>query len=436
MSIFLIYVAIFFTMAFWDARGVKNASGFFINNRASSRTQVTFSLIASCVGGSATIGMCGLAYQVGWPAFWWLGSGAIGLSILTFFLAKKVRASAGLTMPEIVKRDLGPQTHRAITIVIFFAWIAILAAQFVAMGQVVSLLTDWNPSVALVAGVIFIVAYTLLGGQTSVMKSDVLQLLVMLVGLLLLLLFCFSLGTAQNTLSNTSFELINNHFGLSKVSYFLLLLGGSYVICPMLFSRFMSAKNEVIAYQSGWLAAIGLLVMTTLIVSIGIMAQGLLPSGVAADKVLMEMVSLLPIWGQTVLLLALMSAILSSADSCLITAATVLSNDLFHRPTVQFSRACILVIGFLGYILSCADKGILGLLLMANNIYVCGVVAPVFIAMMVAKPLNYRWALSAVIVGGSLGLISEMTQITEISYMAIGLSIILSLQASNETKQR
>ena len=166
------------------------------------------------------------------------------------------------------------------------------------------------------------------------------------------------------------------------------------------------------------------------------MAQGLLPSGVAADKVLMEMVSLLPIWGQTVLLLALMSAILSSADSCLITAATVLSNDLFHRPTVQFSRACILVIGFLGYILSCADKGILGLLLMANNIYVCGVVAPVFIAMMVAKPLNYRWALSAVIVGGSLGLISEMTQITEISYMAIGLSIILSLQASNETKQR
>lgn len=434
MNIFLIYVAIFLAMAFWDARGVTSASGFFINNRTSSRTQVTFSLIASCVGGSATIGMCGLAYQVGWPAFWWLGSGAIGLSVLTFFLAKKVRASAGLTMPEIVKRDLGPQTHRAITIIIFFAWIAILAAQFVAMGQVVSLLTDWNQSVALVAGVIFIVAYTLLGGQTSVMKSDVLQLLVMLVGLLLL--FCFSLENAQNTLSNASFELINDDFGLSKVSYFLLLLGGSYVICPMLFSRFMSAKNEAIAYQSGWLAVIGLLMMTALIVSIGIMAQGALPSGVAADKVLMEMVSQLPVWGQTVLLLALMSAILSSADSCLITAATVLSNDLFHRPTVQFSRSCILVIGFLGYILSCGDKGILGLLLMANNIYVCGVVAPVFITMMVSKPLNYHWALSAVIVGGVLGLISEMTQITEISYMAIGLSIILSLQASKATKER
>lgn len=344
MSIFVIYVAIFLAMAFWDARGVTSASGFFINNRTSSRTQVTFSLIASCVGGSATIGMCGLAYQVGWPAFWWLGSGAIGLSVLTFFLAKKVRASAGLTMPEIVKRDLGPQTHRAITIVIFFAWIAILAAQFVAMGQVVSLLTDWNQSVALVAGVIFIVAYTLLGGQTSVMKSDVLQLLVMLLGLLFL--FCFSLDTAQNTLSNASFELINSDFGLSKVSYFLLLLGGSYVICPMLFSRFMSAKNEAIVYQSGWLAVIGLLMMSALIVSIGIMAQGVLPSGVAADKVLMEMVSQLPVWGQTVLLLALMSAILSSADSCLITAATVLSNDLFHRPTVQFSRSCILVIGF------------------------------------------------------------------------------------------
>lgn len=87
MTAFLLYVALFLLLAFWDAREVKTASGFFINSQQSSRTQVSFSLIASCVGGSATIGMCGLAYQVGMPAFWWLGSGAIGLAVLTLFFS-------------------------------------------------------------------------------------------------------------------------------------------------------------------------------------------------------------------------------------------------------------------------------------------------------------------------------------------------------------
>lgn len=433
MTAFLLYVALFLLLAFWDAREVKTASGFFINSQQSSRTQVSFSLIASCVGGSATIGMCGLAYQVGMPAFWWLGSGAIGLAVLTLFLAKKVRNGEALTMPEMVKRDLGAPAHKAITLTIFIAWIAILAAQFVAMSQVIDLLTGWGTQNALIAGALFIVTYTLLGGQTSVMKSDVLQLIVMIVGLLLLLFYVRS--DVSVALQRTAFEFTNESFGLSKVTYFLLLLGGSYVVCPMLFSRFMSAKNEKVAVQSGWIAVVGLFLMTTLIVVIGLAAQSALPAGVASDKVLMELVGMLPLWGQTLLLLALMSAILSSADSCLITAATVLSNDLFRRPTIGFSRLCIVVIGALGLLLSYGDRGILGLLLMANNIYVCGVVAPVFVAMVSGKAQDARWVLVAVVVGGALGLVSEVTQVTTVSYVAILLSIVISIIAMRQGKQ-
>lgn len=337
-------------------------------------------------------------------------------------------------MPEMVKRDLGTPAHKAITLTIFIAWIAILAAQFVAMSQVIDLLTGWGTQNALIAGALFIVTYTLLGGQTSVMKSDVLQLIVMIVGLLLLLFYVR--GDVSVALRRTAFEFTNESFSLSKVTYFLLLLGGSYVVCPMLFSRFMSAKNEKVAVQSGWIAVVGLFLMTALIVLIGLAAQSALPTGVASDKVLMELVGMLPLWGQTLLLLALMSAILSSADSCLITAATVLSNDLFHRPTIGFSRFCIVIIGALGFILSCGDRGILGLLLMANNIYVCGVVAPVFVAMVSGKTQDARWALVAVVVGGALGLVSEVTQVTMVSYVAILLSIVISIIAMRQGKPR
>ena len=52
---------------------------FFVNSRSSGALITGTSILASCVGGSATIGMVGLAWLIGTPAFWWLGSGVCGL---------------------------------------------------------------------------------------------------------------------------------------------------------------------------------------------------------------------------------------------------------------------------------------------------------------------------------------------------------------------
>ena len=71
---------------------------------------------------------------------------------------------------------------------------------------------------------------------------------------------------------------------------------------------------------------------------------------------------------------------------------------------------------------------------MANNIYVCGVVAPVFVAMVSGKAQDARWALVAVVVGGALGLVSEVTQVTTVSYVAILLSIVISIIAMRQGK--
>lgn len=72
---------------------------------------------------------------------------------------------------------------------------------------------------------------------------------------------------------------------------------------------------------------------------------------------------------------------------------------------------------------------------MANNIYVCGVVAPVFVAMVSGKTQDARWALAAVVVGGALGLVSEVTQVTTVSYVAIMLSLGISMIAVNLRKR-
>ena len=95
MTFFLVYAALLLGMGLLEAlresRAKSGRDAFFVNSRASGPWQVGISIIASCVGGSATLGMAGLAWQAGTPAFWWLGGGACGLFVLTLFLAKKVR---------------------------------------------------------------------------------------------------------------------------------------------------------------------------------------------------------------------------------------------------------------------------------------------------------------------------------------------------------
>lgn len=427
MLLFYAYTALFLIMAAYDARRCKSTGAFFLNNRTSGTVQTSFSLIASCVGGSATIGMCGLAYQVGLPAIWWLASGAVGLSVLTFFLAARVRRSQALTMPELVKNYVGERAYRLIVVVIFIAWLAILAAQFSAMARVVASLTQWGGFWPLMFSVLFILLYTLLGGQASVIRSDVVQYVILSAGLLLLLFQLLSQN--PDALNQMPWELLNADFGWDRWTYFMLLMGGSYVVCPMLFARFLSARDEKIAVRSGYWAVFGLLATSLVIVLIGIAASPVLGQGVAADQVLTDLIAQTTPGVRVIILLALMSAILSSADSCLITAATVLSNDALKRPNLPVTRACILLVTLAGTALALVGKDILGLLLMANNIYVCGVVVPVFVVMMSSRQANRPLLIGAIAGGGALGLAAEIFAENLFSYLGFSLALILSLIA-------
>lgn len=430
MVIFLLYVVFFCALAVYDAKHAKTVRGFFVNDNRSGSIQVGFSLIASCIGGSATIGMCGLAWKVGLPAIWWLASGAIGLAFLTLTLARRICRTRALTMPEMVKTHLGRYAMSVMVFVIWVAWISILAAQFSAMSRIVSGLTGWPLQTSLVAGAVFIAFYTLLGGQMSVLRSDVVQFLILLAGLSVLLAWvCFHVP--MTVWENSDWHLLNDKFTLSRWTYFMLLMGGSYVVCPMLFSRFLSARNEACAFRAGWLSVAGLLLTSLIIVLIGMGATGIVPAGEGSgDDILMALVGRMPAVFRIFLALAMMSAIVSSADSCLLAVSTVLSNDFLKKPALSVTRVCMFAVSILAFGLCCIGRDILGYLLMANNIYVCGVVAPVFIAFCFRRRMQPVLAASSICVGGILGFISELVENPVYSYWGIAASILLAVVAA------
>lgn len=406
-------------------------SAFFVNNRASSALGVGLSIIVSCVGASATIGMIGLAFTVGTPAFWWLGAGCAGLLLLSLLLARRVRESGAYTMPQLVARHMGARARFLIATVIVLAWMAILAAQFAALSKVLASLTGFAPGACLAVGFGLIVIHTL-GGQAAIMRVDRLQALILLAALLVLLIWLCAINPGWT--AHTPFELANAGFPPEKLVYFLFVIGGNYLVCPMLFGRFLSAGSGREARRGGLLAVAGLALCAGLIISIGLAAKGLLPTETGGDSVLAGILDLAPRWLNLAVSVALISAIVSSADSCLVTASTVLAHDLLRRGDVRTSRLCVLSLGGCGLALSLLDKGILEFLLMAYDMYACGVVAPVFVALLLGKrghilPL---FACAAVIVGGMLGAVSALSGNTAFSYAGMFCSALLALLGARQ----
>lgn len=426
MLIFCLYSALLLALGVLDARHSRGEPAFFVNNRSSGAVHTGFSLAASCIGGSATIGMAGLAWQVGAPAFWWLGSGACGLALLTMFIARRVRATEAYTMPEIVAAWIGPRARTLVSLIIMPAWLAILAAQFTAMGKLTAALTGMAPEWALVVGAAVIVAYSCLGGQASVIRSDLPQCLLLLAGILVALFWLFGYDPAP--LEALHLELVNESFGPDRFSYFMIIMGGSYLVCPMLFGRILSARSSTDAIRGCWLAVAMLLASAAAVVALGVLCRGFVPAGTPADDVLASAIRLLPSWVGMLLLVALLSAVLSSADSCLVTASTVLCNDLLGRRNVALCRLVTLLFGAGGLLLSTRGHGILDLLLMANDIYVCGVAVPVFAAMLMKRgAVHSGLALTAVIVGGAGGLASAAGGQEIFGYAGMALAVAAML---------
>ncbi len=446
MTILLLYAVLLCVISYYSVGKQSTSEAFFVNNRQSGTVAVAFSIIASCVGGSATLGMAGLAWNVGLPAFWWLGTGAMGLCVLAVFLARRVRESGASTLPEMVTTFIGAPARPLSSIIIILAWFAITAAQFSAMTALLSpvLMESWGleatmaKDVALVLGAAVVIVYACLGGQAAIIKSDVVQYIVLMISLMVAAAFLWQ-GNAT-ALTSVSLEVLNEGFTVSKFTYFLLILGGSYVVCPMLFGRLLSARDEGVAKRGAFLAVAGLVVTACLIVTLGILCRGLVPT--AAEGTLPETVLTtvlfgeLPSWASSLVLLGIFSALISSADSSLVTAATIASNDILRSTKPSVCRLCIVGMGVGSVLLAIPGKGILSLLLMANDIYVCGVVVPVFVGMLLYKKytLHTGTMTFAMAMGGAFGLAAALSGDTVYAYVGLAVALVLSLAAAYVAK--
>lgn len=435
----IIYVVALIAIGIVDYFKTKDFDSYVVAGRKQSTFMVTASLLATTIGGTATLGVIGMVYAKGFPSgFWYLAVGGIGLILQSIFIAKKVRKLKAYTLADVAQKTIGKEARVLMAIIIMIAWVGIIAAQFLAAGQLVGALLDSNNLnlIMIIVGVVMI-SYAALGGQFSILKTDMLQFVLLSSGIIVTVITLFFFKSAPGF--NPLVQLFNPKFGAFSLIYYLFIFGGSYFIGPDMFSRVFTAKDGNTAKRATLISGIVLIVVGALIALIGVWAQAHLPN-IGKGQMLGQLKNNLPVAGAVLFIFGLLSAVISSADTVLLTTASIFENDIIGKKNTLITRLIVVVMGIASLLLAIFDpsKSIIGLFFKALAIYTPAVVFPLMVSIFVykKKTVNNRIMLTGIVIGGSLGLISNLSKIQWLALLGMGLSLLFAILSVYIGKRR
>jgi len=442
--IVVVYSLVMIGIALGARKKAGTQNGFFVAQRQGNTALITGSFVATAVGGSVTVGMAGLGFGQGLTGAWWLLVGSIGLVLLGIFFAKKVRAATLYTLPELVERQYGRRVGLAASILIVIAWIGIVAGQIVAAGKILSIFGIGSGVLWMVIFTVVFVAYTVIAGQLSVIRTDFLQAVVIYLGIFLTLgLFLPQVGGLDRlrlSLPQDFFSFpVSPQFDWKALLSLLILVGATYVVGPDMYTRLFCARNEKTAQRATFLSAFSFVPLAFAIVLIGMGARVLYPQ-ISPEQAFPQIISgVLSPWLGGLVLAALVAALMSSADTCLLSQGVILTQDIIRRfvpslsekGTILLTRLNVIVLGLLALGLAMVLKGVISSLLFAYTVFTCGLVVPVIAGFYKEKlKVTPQGALAALIGGGVIGLLGKIPSLDiplkgDLGLIGFGVSAVL-----------
>lgn len=437
----LFFILILFVISICDLKKAKSFNDFALAGKKQGFLTVYLSLLASMIGASATLGITDKVWQIGFSAFWWLGVGAIGLLMQGLFLSKKIRELDVTTLPDIADKIIGGAARSLLSLIISISWIGIIGAQIVSLVKLIkTVASDINENILIIIITFIVIIYTMLGGQLSVLKTDVLKAGVILAGIVGTFLYLYLYKNENNSDIFNNMQLIDSEFGCFDLINLLLLTGGTYFLGPDILSRNIIAKDGKTARNATLFAGLSLAVIGFFVTMIGMWSLYNFPVMHGENPLIYIMDKIIPEPLAILLCLALVATLISSADTCLINAATIVEHDLLKKSSVKELRIIVAIMGVASLLIALTKSDIIDLLFGAYSVYSPGIVFPLLVAIMSHKRrrINRKIWFIAVISGGLLGFIHSYLMIGPeyLPMLGMALSLVLSilsvLQSSKE----
>ena len=346
---FIAFLLLFTGVGIYSASRKQNTTAdYLLASRSVNPWLTGLSAFATAHSGGMFISTIGWTYQVGISSVWLLVGWFLGDYLAWFFIHKPLRIVSEETSAETIGAFLAhkPEENRSIAIVSALITIAFLgayaAAQLLAGSKALHVIFGWNYDWGIILGAIIIVTYCFSGGIRASIWTDALQSVLMMVAMIMLLAIALAsygglsglwqqLRTIDPMLVNPIPQGLQYGFGLFMLSW--LVAGVGVVGQPHIMVRAMVLDNAENIGITRNIYAIAYVIFSTAAVIVGLSARVLLPNlinGGDPELALPQMaIALLPPLLIGVILAGIFSAVVSTADSQILSCSAALTQDLF-----------------------------------------------------------------------------------------------------------
>ena len=408
------YMAVVIGIGIYFAkRSNQSSEDYFLGGRSLGPWVTAMSAEASDMSGWLLMGLPGVAYWCGLSDAAWTSIGlALGTYINWLLVAKRLRrysavAGDAITLPDFFSNRFHEKkkvimTLSALFILIFFTVYA--SSCFVTCGKLFSTLFGASYQSMMIAGAVFVVIYTFLGGFLAESASDFMQAVVMIFALTVILItgtlaagglqavvdnaknipgFFTFFGIASPSVDANGIQQVANGapvFGEAGSYGFLTIIstlswGLGYFGMPQVLLRFMAIRKTDELVRARRIATVWVVISLAAAVLIGLMGRAMFPvhetlnTASGAENVFIVLSRhLLPPLLAGLVMAGILAATISSSDSYLLIAASAVSLNIFKgilkkdasdKQVMTMSRVILLLIAVVGVVIAMDENSVI-----------------------------------------------------------------------------
>lgn len=421
LATLVVYNAVLISIGLWARSRNRSVEDFYLAGRRLGPWVAAISASASSSSAWTLLGVSGAAYAWGLPALWLFPATVGGFLVNWVWVAPRLSALArrenALTLSSVVAPastgSMRGLILRVAAAIIVFSFVFYIASQFEAAGKAFESTFGLSRENSILLGAAVVLAYTLLGGFWAVSVTDTVQGLLMVCAAVIVpaaaLAATGGIGPMLDGLTAAGGPSIpaGQFSGLTGLFFVLGMFGITigYPGQPHVVNRYMALRDDESLRRGRIIALAWAALVYTGMLTLGLCARVLFAELPDSEQVLFETArALLPAILAGVMLAAVLSAIMSTADSQLLVASSSIAHDWSlasdgRAVSLSRSRVTVVVVLVLATILALAWRAdIFSRVLFAWS-SLGSAFGPVLIMRLAGRNLSAAATLAAVLAG-------------------------------------
>ncbi len=351
--------------------------------------------------------------------------------IYATWLSGRIRGRTSSSIPEQIGAVYGPSARRIAALLLLV--ITVPASYQLMLGHLISYHFGWSLPSSVIIGTVISVSYVLVGGLRSDVYANVVQALLMFIGMgLLVAASVWTFGGPENLMSDQTRPLFNipGSLGWAGIlSWFVISL--QTLIDPSFYVRAASAESAHAARRAILWSVACWVVFDLLQFVAGLYTARFVPQAEVTSSYLELAAAVLPAWGRGIVIAGIVAAISSTLSGYALVSASTIARDLFPRPSVdgvsnaRSNRIGLMISCVAGAAIAINAPSFVDLILQTASIVVSALLLPTLLSHTDASTRFRSSIISLMILPAACAILSIVTDVGQPALIGLSSSLFL-----------